>query len=190
MKGIASNTSFLLKTHSKKAVAVMNGNESYRQGRDLSFPPGTLSAADSRTRAAGAPGTFDDCPEFRQLSAASAFFASRFSVFSIAYEWQRNCAASGARFEPEDQMLRIQREANGEVVLRISGRLGGENLAELKKLIDAEGGGRHLILDLRELTLVDHEAVGFLKKCDSDDITLQNCPPYIREWMARQSDGK
>lgn len=87
-------------------------------------------------------------------------------------------------------MLRIQREANGEVVLRISGRLAGENLGELKKLISSEGGGRRIILDLRELTLVDHEAVGFLRQCDSDGIMLRNCPPYIHEWIARQRDGR
>ena len=87
-------------------------------------------------------------------------------------------------------MLRIQREANGEVVLRISGRLAGENLGELKKLIGAEGAGRRIILDLRELTLVDHEAVGFLSDCDSDGIKLRNCPPYICEWIARQRDGR
>ncbi len=87
-------------------------------------------------------------------------------------------------------MLRIQREANGEVVLRISGRLDGENLAELKKLIGSEGAGRRIILDLRELTLVDHEAVGFLRECDSDGLTLRNCSAYICEWIARQRDGK
>jgi len=95
-----------------------------------------------------------------------------------------------ASIEKEDQMLRIQREANGEVVLRISGRLAGENLGELKKLIDSEGAGRRIILDLGELTLVDHEAVGFLRQCDSDGITLRNCPPYICEWIARQRDGR
>jgi hypothetical protein len=95
----------------------------------------------------------------------------------------------GASIE-KDQMLRIQREANGEVVLRISGRLAGENLGELKKLIGSEGGGRRIILDLRELTLVDHEAVGFLEECDSDGIMLRNCPPYIYEWIARRRDGR
>lgn len=167
----------------------MNRDELHRQGRGLSLPPGTLSAADSRTRAAGTPGTFDDCPEFRQLSETSAFFCTRASLFSITYEWQRNCTVSGARFK-RDHMLRIQREANGEVVLKISGRLDGENLAELKKLIDLEGGGRSIILDLRELTLVDHEAVGFLRECDSDGIELKNLPPYVGEWIARQRDGK
>ena len=87
-------------------------------------------------------------------------------------------------------MLRIQREANGEVVLKISGRLNGEGLVELKKLIGSEAAGRRIILDLRELMLVDHEAVGFLRECDSDGMTLRNCPPYICEWIARQRDGK
>jgi anti-anti-sigma regulatory factor len=87
-------------------------------------------------------------------------------------------------------MLRIQREANGQVVLRISGRLGGENLVELKNQIGSEGAGRRIVLDLRELTLVDHEAVGFLRECDSDGMTLRNCPSYICEWIERQRDGK
>ena len=87
-------------------------------------------------------------------------------------------------------MLRIQREANGEVVLKISGRLDGENLTELKKLIESDGTDRRIVLDLRELMLLDHEAVGFLSECDSDGIELKNCPPYICEWIARQRDGK
>jgi len=87
-------------------------------------------------------------------------------------------------------MLRIQREANGEVVFRISGRLDGENLTELKKLIESDETDRRVVLDLSELTLVDHEAVGFLRECDSDGIELKNCPPYICEWIARQRDGK
>ena len=87
-------------------------------------------------------------------------------------------------------MLRIQREANGEVVLKISGRLDGENLAELKRLIDSESAGRRITLDLRELTLVDQDAVRFLGQCESSGIELKNCPPYICEWIARQRDGK
>jgi anti-anti-sigma regulatory factor len=87
-------------------------------------------------------------------------------------------------------MLRIQREANGQVVLRISGRLDAEDLPELKKLIQSEGSGRRVVLELRELMLVDQEAVRFLEQCDSNGIELKNCAPYICEWMARQRDGK
>jgi anti-anti-sigma regulatory factor len=87
-------------------------------------------------------------------------------------------------------MLRIQREANGQVVLRISGRLDGENLNELKQLIQSEEVGRPIVLELRDLTLVDQEAVRFLEQCDSNSIELQNCAPYIREWIERRRDGK
>ena len=87
-------------------------------------------------------------------------------------------------------MLRIQREANGQVILRISGRLDGENLAELKQLLQSEEAGRPIVLDLRELTLVDQEAVRFLEQCNSNGIELQNCAPYISEWIERQRDGK
>ena len=87
-------------------------------------------------------------------------------------------------------MLRILREANGQVVLRISGRLDGENLAELKKLIESDETDRRIVLDLRELTLVDQDAVSFLRQCESNGNELKNCPPYICEWIARQRDGK
>ena len=87
-------------------------------------------------------------------------------------------------------MLRIQREANGQVVLRISGRLDAEDLPELKELIQSEGSGRRVVLDLRELALVDQGAVRFLDQCDSSGIELQNCAPYISEWIERQRDGK
>ena len=86
-------------------------------------------------------------------------------------------------------MLRIQKEANGKVVLKISGRLDGEDLSELKELIESEVANRHIVLDLRELTLVDQNAVRFLRQCESDGIELKNCPPYVCEWIARQRDG-
>jgi len=41
-------------------------------------------------------------------------------------------------------------------------------------------------LDLRDLTLVDQDAVSFLKRCEADNITLKNCPAYIREWITRE----
>ena len=87
-------------------------------------------------------------------------------------------------------MLRIQKEANGQVVLKISGRLDGEGLSELNELIESEEANRHIVLDLRELTLVDQDAVRFLRQSESNGIELKNCPPYISEWIARQRDEK
>jgi len=87
-------------------------------------------------------------------------------------------------------MLRIERAANTEGVLTVSGRMDAENLIELKNLIDAEAAGRRIVLDLKELTLVDRDAVRFLEQCDSNGIRLHNCPLYIREWIARERDGR
>lgn len=83
-------------------------------------------------------------------------------------------------------MLKIMRAANGEVVFTVSGRLDEENLAELKTLFNSEAKDRRITLDLRELTLVDHDAVRFLMRCEADNIQLKNCPAYIREWITRE----
>ncbi len=82
-------------------------------------------------------------------------------------------------------MLRITRAANGEVVFKLSGRMDAENIGELETLVRKEGDGRRIVLDLRDLTLVDQDAVSFLKRCEEDNITLKNCPTYIREWITR-----
>jgi anti-anti-sigma regulatory factor len=83
-------------------------------------------------------------------------------------------------------MLKITRAANTEVVFTVSGRLDAENLAELKTLFEAEAGGRRITLDLKELTLVDQDAITFLERCEADNIQLKNCPAYIREWITRE----
>ena len=83
-------------------------------------------------------------------------------------------------------MLKITRSANGEVVFKLSGRMDTENLAELETLMTSEADGRRIVLDLRDLTLVDQDAVSFLKRCEADNITLKNCPAYIREWIATE----
>jgi hypothetical protein len=91
-----------------------------------------------------------------------------------------------ARVLSEGLMLKIQRAANGEVVLTLIGRMAEENLAELKTLFLSESKGRRIVFDLKDLTLVDNEAVEYLERCETDGTQLRNCPAYIREWIARQ----
>jgi anti-anti-sigma regulatory factor len=86
-------------------------------------------------------------------------------------------------------MLKITRAANEEVVIKLSGRMGTENIGELKKLISAEADGRRISLDLKDLRLVDQDAVSFLRRCEADNITLKNCPAYIREWIAGERNA-
>ena len=83
-------------------------------------------------------------------------------------------------------MLKIQRLANGKVVLTLSGRMDAEQTAVLKTLLRDEAEGRRIVLDLKDLTLVDRDAVQFLKRCESDSIELRNSPAYIREWIERE----
>ena len=87
-------------------------------------------------------------------------------------------------------MLRIKRATNGQVVLLVSGQINAENVSELKDLIDSEDPARPIVLDLRELTLVDRDAVKFLERCESGRVQLKNCPAYVREWIARERAGK
>jgi anti-anti-sigma regulatory factor len=80
-------------------------------------------------------------------------------------------------------MLKILRSANGGVVLTLCGRIEAEDVKELRELLSLETAGRQLVLDLRDVTLVNQDAITFLGRCEADSIKLENCPAYIREWI-------
>jgi hypothetical protein len=83
---------------------------------------------------------------------------------------------------------KIERIGNGRdfVVLRVSGRIDGENVETLREVIVQEKGG--VAIDLTEVTLVDREAVRLFAVSEANGVQLRNCPPYIREWVAREKD--
>ena len=86
-------------------------------------------------------------------------------------------------------MVKIERSARGEfVVFSLSGRIGIDDVAQLERLFEAED--HSVIMDLKEVTLVDRDAVRFLARCESDNIKVENCPAYIREWIVRERDQK
>jgi hypothetical protein len=80
-------------------------------------------------------------------------------------------------------MLQIRRSPASRVVFSLSGQIGGEELAELQRLLSVEEVGRDIVFDLREVTLVDRDAVKFLARCKAERILLENCPAFIREWI-------
>ena len=86
-------------------------------------------------------------------------------------------------------MLKVQRTANGKVVFAVSGRLEAASLRELTALLALESSTRGVILELKDLVLVDRDAVGFLRACAEKGIELRNCPEYIRTWMASNAEG-
>jgi len=47
---------------------------------------------------------------------------------------------------------------------------------------------RGIVLDLKDVSLVSREVMGFLAGCEADGVKLENCTPYLREWMDREKD--
>jgi hypothetical protein len=69
------------------------------------------------------------------------------------------------------------------VVLRISGRITGEDLDVLRTALEE---GRVVEIDLTEVELADRDAVTLLARTETNGIGLRHCPAYIREWMTRE----
>ena len=83
--------------------------------------------------------------------------------------------------------LRIESYFEGDPkTVRLSGRLKAENLPELLTLI--EGEARSVVLDLKEVDLVDLQAIRFLARCKSRGVFLLNCSQYIESWIAREQE--
>jgi anti-anti-sigma regulatory factor len=87
-------------------------------------------------------------------------------------------------------MLKIQRSSNGKVIFRLAGRLNEEQVAEMEALLSSEAATRAIVLDLKDLTLVDRDAVSFLERREAARIKLKNCPAYIREWIRRERGAR
>lgn len=72
-------------------------------------------------------------------------------------------------------------------VLCVSGALRGQHLDTLKDSLQRERG--EVAIDLKEVLLVDREAVKLLALSETNGTELRNCPAYIREWIARERAG-
>ena len=81
--------------------------------------------------------------------------------------------------------LRIDRVVTREnlVVVSISGQIAGEHVDTLRVFLEKEENVG--AIDLKEVLLVDREAVKVLAVSERNGIELRNCAAYIREWVAR-----
>jgi transketolase C-terminal domain/subunit len=90
-------------------------------------------------------------------------------------------------FERKNIMTcKIERLVVGEdlVILCISGQITGQDVDLLRALLEQET--RAPVLDLKDLVLVDREAVQLLASRESNGTELRNCPAYVREWVKRE----
>jgi STAS domain len=86
-------------------------------------------------------------------------------------------------------MFRIRKAGNGQVVFTLSGRIEADDLAEIRQQLAQETGMGAVVLDLRDVTLVNEGAVEFLVRCEATNISLQRCPGYIRKWMKQSKEA-
>ena len=76
----------------------------------------------------------------------------------------------------------------GAVVFALSGVLDSELAARLEALIASEADGG-IVLDLKDVTLVDRAAVRFLA-VEAAGTEIVNCPEYVRIWIAAENDSQ
>jgi anti-anti-sigma regulatory factor len=85
--------------------------------------------------------------------------------------------------------FRIETAARGRfTVFTLSGRIETQAIGELKRLFERQTDYHDIVLDLKDVSLIDRDVVGFLASCEADGVKLENCTPYIREWMEREKD--
>ena len=83
--------------------------------------------------------------------------------------------------------LKIEKSSEGgTTTIYLIGDFQSEHLLELKEQLrpaDIEG---RIVLDLKEVTLVDLDVVRFLASCKARGMALVNCAQYIRDWIRRE----
>ena len=70
-------------------------------------------------------------------------------------------------------------------MLYISGRITEEDVDTLRALLEQEKGVVNI--DLKNVLIVDREAIKLLAVRESNGVVLRNCPAYIREWVTRET---
>ena len=73
-------------------------------------------------------------------------------------------------------------------MLILIGRIEKPAIAELRRLFELQTDYRDIVLDLEDVSVIDREVMRFFVSCEADGVKLENCPPYIREWMEREKD--
>ena len=71
----------------------------------------------------------------------------------------------------------------GFEVFILSGRIEKPAIAELRRLFELQTDCRNIVLDLKDVGMIDRDVMRFFVRCEADGVKVENCAPYIREWM-------
>jgi hypothetical protein len=84
-------------------------------------------------------------------------------------------------------ILKIEKVSRQDAtVFVLSGQIRADYLPDLQVLLDAEPEMKKVVFDLKEIRLVEREAMKFLAACEARGAGLQNCPGYIRRWIEKE----
>jgi anti-anti-sigma regulatory factor len=85
--------------------------------------------------------------------------------------------------------FRIETAARGGcTVFVLSGRIEKQAIAELRRLFELQTDDRDIVLDLKDVSVIDRDVMCFFVRCEAEGVKLENCASYIREWMEREKD--
>jgi hypothetical protein len=81
--------------------------------------------------------------------------------------------------------VKIERvSANGETRFILSGELRSEEVEQINAEI--ANISPKIALDCAELRAVDIDGLRWLMACEALGVKVENCAPYIREWMLQE----
>jgi len=85
--------------------------------------------------------------------------------------------------------FRIETAARGGfTVFALSGQIEKSAVVELRRLFECQTDYQEVVLDLKDVSVIDREVMRFFLRCEAVGVKLENCTPYIREWMERERD--
>ena len=73
-------------------------------------------------------------------------------------------------------------QGDDSVVFVLSGRIDRRHVGQLEAQFAAQ---QRITVDLKDVRLVDRDVVDTLARWSANGIKLENCPAYVREWIAK-----
>lgn len=92
----------------------------------------------------------------------------------------------------EDKRVTLRIDITDErerVVFTLTGRIQADQISELRTLLNRKVSDHNLVLDLREVNLVDRDVVRFLAEIEKQGARLRHCSAFIRAWILRERNG-
>jgi hypothetical protein len=83
--------------------------------------------------------------------------------------------------------LKIEKDGSPEkIAIHLIGDFRSDHLEELQKQV--EDDHLQIVLDLKEIGLVDLEVVRFFVACVAKGMKIVHCPRYIEKWLLLETE--